>query len=112
MLNQLDTLPPNSILTTLDVSSLYTNIPNEEGMNATAIALDNSRGNNQHPSNTHLLSLLNKVLKCNNFDFDGKHFLQVGGTAMGTKVAPSYANTFMGWFEETHVYTYAQQPLL
>ena len=112
MLNQLGTLPPNSILTTLDVSSLYTNIPNEEGMNATAIALDNSRGNNQHPSNTHLLFLLNKVLKCNNFDFDGKHFLQVGGTAMGTKVAPSYANTFMGWFEETHVYTYAQQPLL
>ena len=31
---------------------------------------------------------------------------------MGTKVAPSYANTFMGWFEETYVYTYTHQPLL
>ena len=30
---------------------------------------------------------------------------------MGTKIAPSYANTFMGWFEETQVYTYVQ-PLL
>ena len=42
----------------------------------------------------------------NNFDFAGKHYLQVGGTAMGTKVAPSFANTFMGWFEHHHVYTY------
>ena len=31
---------------------------------------------------------------------------------MGTKVAPSYANTFMGWFEETHVYTYHLQPIV
>ena len=31
---------------------------------------------------------------------------------MGTKVAPAYANTFMGWFEENHVYTYHKQPLL
>ena len=31
---------------------------------------------------------------------------------MGTKVAPAYANTFMGWYEEKHVYTYHKQPLI
>ena len=46
----------------------------------------------------------------NNFDFAGRHYLQVGGTAMGTKVAPSFANTFMGWYENIYVYTYHKQP--
>ena len=50
-------------------------------------------------STDNLMILLEKVLKTNNFDFAGRHFLQVGGTAMGTKVAPSFANTFMGWLE-------------
>lgn len=30
-----------------------------------------------------------------NFEFNGKHFLQKHGTAIGTRVAPSYANLFM-----------------
>jgi hypothetical protein len=30
-----------------------------------------------------------KVLKNNNFTFDGNHYLQINGTAMGTKMAPS-----------------------
>ena len=112
MLNNLGTLPPNCILATLDVSSLYTNIPNREGRLAAEMSLNASRGDANNPSNTHLLMLLDKVLNCNNFNFNGRHFLQVGGTAMGTKVAPAYANTFMGWYEDKHVYTYRKQPLL
>ena len=44
----------------------------------------------------------------------GRHFIQVGGTAIGTKVALSFANTFMimGWFEDQFVYIYQKQPLL
>ena len=30
---------------------------------------------------------------------------------MGTKVAPGFANCFMGYFEDKHVYTYITQPL-
>ena len=39
------------------------------------------------------------VLKNNIFEFNGDHYLQLQGTAMGTKMAPSYANLFMGQLE-------------
>ena len=31
----------------------------------------------------------------------GEHYLQINGTAMDTKMAPSYANIFMQKFEKT-----------
>ena len=31
---------------------------------------------------------------------------------MGTRVAPSYANTFMGWFKDNFVYTHLTQPMV
>jgi hypothetical protein len=40
------------------------------------------------------------VFKKNNFTFNGDHYLQINGTAMGTKMAPSYAKIFMGKFEK------------
>ena len=45
------------------------------------------------------MDLLTLILKCNNFEFNGVHYLQIQGTAMGTKMAPSYANIFMGHLE-------------
>ena len=47
-----------------------------------------------------LLELLRLVLYKNNFNFNEEHYLQIGRTAMGTKVAPSLANLFMGRLEE------------
>ena len=41
---------------------------------------------------------------------NGAHYLQVGDTAMGTRLAPSYAILFMSDFEK-FVYTYKEQPL-
>ena len=43
---------------------------------------------------------MNVVLKNNIFEFDGEHYLQLQGTAMGTKMAPAYANLFMADIEE------------
>ena len=92
------TLPQNHILVTFDVVSLYTNIPNNEGIKSVAKSL--RKNPPTHTTSRVVLQLLKEVLSKNNFEFNGQHYLQVGGTAMGTKLAPSYANIFMGDVEE------------
>ena len=109
-LEDIGPLEGGEILLTLDVSSLYTNIPNDEGCTAAYNALLKNRGLNANPSNLSLKELLAQVLTYNNFRFNERHYLQVGGTAMGTKLAPSYANIFMSEFEDKYVYTYELQP--
>ena len=86
------------IIFTLDVVSLYTNIPNQEGLVATVLALNKK----PHPTmrTTTIALMLKTVLHKNCFDFNGRHYLQVGGTAMGSAVAPAYANLFMANLEE------------
>ena len=41
-----------------------------------------------------------------------KHFLQICGTAIGTKAAPGFCCNYVGVFENKFVYTYHQQPLV
>ena len=94
------------------VSSLYTNIPNDLGIQACRGKLDEYRPRAKNPTNDSLIDLVEMVLKKNNFDFNSLHFLQVGGTAMGTRLAPSYTYLFLDLFERRHVYTYSKQPLL
>ena len=52
--------------------------------------------------------LFDIVLKCNVFNFDGQIYKQIQGTAMGTRMASSYANLFMDRFERDFL---AQEPL-
>ena len=111
-INDNTNLPANSVLVTMDVASLYTNILNDGGLLAVKTVLDNYRMGRERLMNLSLCNLLEMALTMNNFDFAGRHYLQVGGTAMGTKVAPSFANTYMGWFEDRFVNTYPLQPLI
>jgi hypothetical protein len=105
-------LATGTILCTIDVTSLYTNIPNQEGIEACRKFLSTTNNTQDNPSTESILQLLHHVLTKNNFDFDNRHYLQTGGTAMGTKVAPSFANLFMADFEDKYVYTYQTQPKL
>lgn len=105
--------PERLFLVTLDVRALYTNIPKEEGITAVREMMKLHRASvrgDLHPLT--ITTLLRMVLEMNNFQFNGQHYLQVGGTAMGTRVAPTFANIFMAHFEAAHVYTYHLQPLL
>ncbi len=105
LIEDLGAIPENCILATLDVSALYTNIPQSEGIQACLQALNLTRNNFESlPSNSSLAHLLKLVLSTNNFEFNGVNYTQISGTAMGTKLAPSYANIFMAQFEHTHVY--------
>ena len=90
-------LPSNSLLVTLDVSSLYTNIPHNEGINACDHFL-RTRLHSNIPTCT-LCDLIRMIFTMNNFSFNDSQYLQIHGTAMGTKMAPSFANLFLGHFE-------------
>ena len=104
-------LPEGALLVTLDVSSLYTfNIPIEEGVRASAKALLHHRDPQDKPATHEIVKLLRLVLHCNNFEFNCEHFLQTSGTAMGTKVAPSYANIFMADLEANRLLNFPSQP--
>ncbi len=71
-------------------------MPNHEGLNAVYRTL--VKENKEHPF-ISFMKLLKAVLHLNNFPFQGEHYLQVGGTVMDTKVAPSYTNLLMGYLE-------------
>ena len=60
----------------------------------------------------HRLKLLEIVLHSMKFTFNGDHFLQTGGTAMGTTVAPNYANLFMDRFETKALSNWPLKPLI
>ena len=104
-LQGINNLMGNEILLPLDASALYTNIPNDEDTMAVLRTLRTTIPSDTQPSNLSLVEL-----SLNNFQFDGKNYLQISGTAMGTRVAPSHANIFMSNFEEKYVYTYDLQP--
>ena len=108
-LQKLDSLPELSngcLLVTLDVSSLYTNIPHKKEIRACRRALE-SRTNTRLETES-ICDLIRRILAMNSFEFENNHYLQLHGTAMGTKMAPAYANPFMGDLEQIIL---AQSPL-
>ena len=83
---------------TMDVKSLYTIIPNDDGLLALTHFL-NKRPVLQPPTHT-LVRLAELVLTLNTFSFNGNFYRQTGGVAMGSRLAPSYACLFIGHVEE------------
>ena len=81
----------------MDITSLYSNIPHNEGLKAIQHFLHNS----SYEVDCHtILRLSELVLTLNSFSFAGEHFLQCQGVAMGTKMGPSYACLFVGFIEK------------
>ena len=50
------------------------------------------------------------VLKCNVFEFNKEYLIQTSGTAIGTKLAPGYANLFLSIFERNMLNQYPIKP--
>ncbi|CAM2118475.1 unnamed protein product [Caretta caretta] len=55
---------------------------------------------------------LSFVLTHNHFRFGGNLYLRVSGTAMGTRMAPQYANIFMAGLEQRFLSSHPLAPLL
>jgi hypothetical protein len=94
------------LIFTMDIQSMYTNIPNAEGLKALSILLNQRRV--QTPSTTTLLRLAELVLTLNTFEFNDQFYQQKGGVAMGTNMGPSYAWLFVRFVEQQMLSQYDQ----
>ena len=59
-------------------------MPHNEGTQSTKEMLAIHKPSDSLPHNSYIIELLELVLTDNHFEFNGKHYHQVSGTAMGT----------------------------
>ena len=91
---RLPPLPQGTLMVMFDISSLYANIPHEEGIKTCEEFLNLREL--LVPSSADICHLVWLILTMNCFLFNESHFIQVHGTAMGICTAPSYANLYYG----------------
>ena len=89
---------------TMDIKSLYTVRPNDEGLRALQHNLD-MREILEPPTDT-FLRMAELVLTLNIFEFNGEFYKQTGGVAMGSRLGPTYACLFVGYVEESMISSY------
>ncbi|XP_069495705.1 uncharacterized protein [Ambystoma mexicanum] len=98
---------PDYLLATIDVVALYTNINHDLALQTIDYVFRNTSASySDHVS--MLKQFLQFVLGNNMFIFNDQFYLQVRGVAMGAKFAPSLANLFMSFYEETHILNQVQ----
>ena len=103
-LNKLEIIrkvPEGALSVTMDVTSLYTNIPHK-GINAATIACEENYSNST--STRVIINFLSLVLNLNNFTLNDENILQIKVRSMGSKCSCSYANLFMGKFENDRIF--------
>ena len=88
---------PDSLLVTLDVESMFTNIDNRTGIKAVREAFRKNPDSKR--DDDLILELLKLCLENNDFEFNGKKYLQISGTSMGKTLAPGYCNITMAKWE-------------
>lgn len=91
-------LPQGTLLVSWDVVGMFPNIDNNLGLSAVREALDSRPV--QIPSSNCILEAVKICLESNNSEFNGGHYIQCHGTAMGPKNACSYADLAMGKIDE------------
>lgn len=82
----------------MDIKSLYTVRPNDEGLRALQYYVD-KREIFKPPTDT-LLRLAELVLTLNTFEFNGGFYKQTGEVAMSSRLGPNDTYLFVGYVEE------------
>ena len=70
----------------MDVASLYTNIPQEQGITTVCNAYETFHKNSPPIPTRFIREMLQLILKKTSFQFNGKHYLQTHGTATGRNI--------------------------
>ena len=85
-------------LVSYDVRSLFTNIPIEKTIDI-AINLILNHNPNRNITKKELKKLLLSATSQTHFIFNSKFYNQIYGVAMGSPLAPVFANIFVGFYE-------------
>ena len=108
LIEKLPPLPPNALLVTADATSLYTNIPYEEGVAAVIHLMEEYK--HLLPTNcppSHIVRIIRDfILKHSTFKFMDTRIHQILGTFMGTRMTPHYACLFMSKEVNTVILTF------
>ena len=102
----------NAILVSMDVTSLYTNMPQEEGIMTICHTYDTFYTATPPIPTHYLMEMLRLISQENSFQFNGKDCFLTHGTAMGTKTAVPFANIFMAKIETSIIDQRSTRPLL
>lgn len=105
LMNLLKDIPvhDNTIIVTIDVESLYTNLVQKDVLITTRRALD-SKSNLKMEQKEFLIEVLELAMSNNYFWHEGSCYKQIKGVAMGAKYAPSVANILMSQWEEHSIF--------
>ena len=94
-------IPKETLFATFDVESLYSNIPHDLGVEAINFWIEQFPEDlDERFSKDFIIEALSFILENNTFQFNDEFFRQRKGTAMGTKVAPTYAALTIGYLEQ------------
>ena len=97
-INEKGDIPENAKPISIDIKSMFSNIPLEEGLDAFKEVLE-ARDDKTIPTE-FVMKLIKLVMEKNIFTFNDQHWLQLLGTSMGSRVSPSWANLFYGVLEK------------
>ena len=100
------------ILATLDLSSLDTKIPQTEGIDVICRHYEYHYEHNLPIPTNDLRELMQLILEENSFQFNGKHFVQTHGIAVGTKMAVAFSVIFMADLEKRLLMASPHKPLV
>lgn len=91
-------VPPDLLLVAINVEALYSSIPHDRGLICIKRILS-EKSRCEGKVNDYIIEALCFILHHNYFSFNGSHYLEVQGMAMGTCCAPAYANMYLGEWE-------------
>ena len=98
--NDVRKLSSKNLMASLDVESLFTNIPLEETIDNIINDLYLSTEKVHNFEKHELKQLLMLAAFESFFVFDGEYYIQVDGVAMGSPLGPTLANAFLCYYEK------------